>query len=169
MGQQIQTATQATELERSRNQFLTERIQAKDDQLNDYRSRLLAMGTKDKPSVRAEKREEFNRSTTRFSNASNKDLVLMGNRLADDILKLGKNTHDRIKAGNLNALQDAIFSYQTSYQADAIVLRDEMLSRLPVVHRENWADIMYQTPNNLFGLDDVATDLKRLAALLPVK
>lgn len=166
---------------KSSNDLLNSRLQAKDDQLNDYRTRLLALEPRpsEKPNSHSyveQKREALSQSATRFSKATNKELRDMGIKLATQIRQLlysERQKLDQIHAGQ-NPMSVAVlisemeFEYEQKYQADAIVLKDEIMSRLPLVQRSTSEDHMYRYPTNLYGLDDVATDLERLAKSLPI-
>jgi hypothetical protein len=50
---------------------------------------------------------------------------------------------------------------------DTILIRDELLSRLPKDERGNDVHILYEHPTNLLGMEEVASDLEGLAKLLP--
>ncbi|MEX2602687.1 MAG: hypothetical protein WD361_00715 [Gracilimonas sp.] len=57
--------------------------------------------------------------------------------------------------------------YDRRFKTDAIVLRDELRSRLNDYEPINdHVDHMYEHPTNYFGFNDVATDLERMAKLL---
>lgn len=57
--------------------------------------------------------------------------------------------------------------YDRRFKTDAIVLRDELRSRLNAYEPINdHVDHMYEHPTNYFGFNDVATDLERMAKLL---
>jgi len=58
--------------------------------------------------------------------------------------------------------------YETDFMGDTILVRDEMFSRLPEhVHRPEGLPSLYYRPTNPLGINLVATDLERLAHLLP--
>jgi hypothetical protein len=162
----------------STNDLLKLRVDAKDDQLNDYRARIVAAdsGTKSGKTAShdaAVVRQRFNASTTRFSNASNAQLEKLGGKLASEILDLAKKAEEPLQSMQTStdiftrAVYEANFAYESKYQADAMVLRDEILSRLPLVHRAILNDAMYEHPTNPTGLEMVAADLGRLAKMLP--
>lgn len=57
--------------------------------------------------------------------------------------------------------------YDRRFKTDAIILRDELRSRLSDYEPINdFGDHMYEHPTNYFGFNDVATDLERMAKLL---
>ena len=67
---------------------------------------------------------------------------------------------------------DLMFRYESEAKSDAILLRDEIFSRLPKEIQPPGEDparfrsSMYEHPTNPIGLDTVADDLERLAKLL---
>jgi hypothetical protein len=58
--------------------------------------------------------------------------------------------------------------YDRKYRIDSILLRDELLARLPPEARHEREFRMYEHPTNAIGIGMVADDLERLAKSLPV-
>lgn len=57
--------------------------------------------------------------------------------------------------------------YERRFRVDAIMLRDELRSRLPdYIPNGSHTDQMYEHPTNYFGFNDVADDLEHMAKLL---
>lgn len=57
--------------------------------------------------------------------------------------------------------------YDRRFRVDAIMLRDELRSRIPNYEPlERHHDMMYEHPTNYFGFNDVASDLERMAKML---
>ncbi|QJD60374.1 hypothetical protein HG264_16575 [Pseudomonas sp. gcc21] len=57
--------------------------------------------------------------------------------------------------------------YDRRFRVDAIMLRDELRSRLPDYEPlERHHDMMYEHPTNYFGFNDVASELERMAKML---
>ncbi len=52
------------------------------------------------------------------------------------------------------------------FRVDALMIRDELRSRLKGYKPEKHVDDAYQNPTNFFGVSVVATDLERMAKLL---
>jgi hypothetical protein len=163
----------------SLNDLLKERIAGKDDQLTDYRAKNLELQGK-LPSISAPQskmkdsshpyREQLRQSATRYSNASNRELAQAAILLANNIRDAAQAERNRPIETKPPYRNDGVFEYQSRFQGDAIVLRDEMLSRLPFnVKREPEADMEYSHANNPIGFEMVASDLDRLAKLLPIK
>lgn len=57
--------------------------------------------------------------------------------------------------------------YERRFKVDTLMLRDELRSRLRDYRPDNHIDQMYEHPTNYFGFYDVATDLEKMAKLLP--
>lgn len=57
--------------------------------------------------------------------------------------------------------------YERRFKVDALMLRDELRSRLKDYRPDERVDHMYEHPTNYFGFNDVATDLERMAKSLP--
>lgn len=56
--------------------------------------------------------------------------------------------------------------YERRFKVDAMMLRDELRSRLPDYKAEDFRESAYEHPTNYFGFNDVANDLERMAKLL---
>ncbi len=57
--------------------------------------------------------------------------------------------------------------YQRDYKSLALISRDEMLNRLPPQSQPPMRFIIYEALAGPSPLEDIITDLQRLAALLP--
>lgn len=70
----------------------------------------------------------------------------------------------------LRLSRDYMRRYSNVFQIDAILLRDEMLKRLPVGSKSNDTIISrggaYESPTNPLGIRAIIADLERLAKLL---
>jgi hypothetical protein len=155
--------------------MLEQRITNKDDLLTDYRSKLLIADLKGQPFPQpaihvTETQRQLSRAATRFSNASNAQLRTMGVQLANNIRVVAHKAM-AVEGGDQfrMAINDALFEYQTKYQADAVVLKDEMLTRLSgtLLGRAPYIDTEYSVANNPLVLNEVASDLETLAKKLP--
>jgi hypothetical protein len=58
--------------------------------------------------------------------------------------------------------------WERRFKVDALMLRDELRSRLPEYKPDPDMDHRYEHPTNYFGFNDVAADLERMAKLLQV-
>ena len=163
---------------RERLAGLKERLEGKDTQLDDYRERLHLV-----PS-----------SGTAFSKLSNAELqrrvldvvanirMFLSERGSRDRSFLfsrvggGRETSEeerqRLWEAETNALLRNSFEtaadFDTRYKVDTILLRDELLSRLPVGSKNEREFRIYEHPTNPIGMGMVADDLERLAKSLPV-
>lgn len=159
-----------------------ERLQIKNDQLDEYRQRLHLVPV----------------SGTSFSRMSNKELkgktldVILGIR---EFLNKVKNEDRQISDQEWNKVVSARQSakseedkeriwksysskvyerilqreaqYYQNFKVDAILLRDEILSRLPKSVKNEKVYIYYERSFNIFETPLVADDLERLAKSLP--
>lgn len=154
-------------------------LEAKNDQIAEYRERLHLI-----PS-----------DTTNFTKLSNKELQEKALRLVQtlrtflserertqrEILYSGwrqnykeLSEEERQKAWNeetKKSMMDSLKTntdYDTRFKVDAILLRDELLSRLPKGSKDEREYRTYEHPTNPIGMGMVADDLERMAKLLPV-
>ena len=168
----------------STNELLHQRIESKDEQLTDYRAKNLDLQAKlSAPAVSIAPivkpnhgtnqtpphKDQLRQSATRFSNATNAELVKFAETLASDIRQLAQTATAELQADPRSVIHQSMFNYSSNYQGDAIVLRDEIMSRLPLIKRDMWANSFYDHPTNPIGLNEVAGDLDRLARMLPQK
>ncbi|MFP3342463.1 hypothetical protein R0J87_08100 [Halomonas sp. SIMBA_159] len=73
-----------------------------------------------------------------------------------------RNTNETMRLSNERNAE-----YDRRFRVDAIMLRDELRSRLPDYEPlERHHDMMYEHPTNYFGFNDVASDLERMAKML---
>lgn len=57
-------------------------------------------------------------------------------------------------------------SYDAECKVTTLLLRDELLYRLPTISRDKHVDFMYEHPTNPLGVGEVADDLEKLARML---
>ena len=57
--------------------------------------------------------------------------------------------------------------YVEKYKVDAITLRDDLLSRLPEMFRENIDGVGYEHHTNRLAIEDIVSNLEKLAKNLP--
>lgn len=144
--------------------LLKERIENKDDQLDDYRERVYeikARGSK----YSTMSLEVLKSETLKFAKNLRNFLKLQHIEM-NSIIDLDNQTGSRI---NITALQQFGITinseYNNKYKVDAILLRDELLSRLPA-ETQKGKEYLYEHPTNLIGMEIVTTDLERMAKLL---
>lgn len=68
---------------------------------------------------------------------------------------------------SLKAMQDFLAQYEDKYRAEVLILREEMLHRLPELRQKTVPPILASHPTNALGLGEVASTLEVLAKLLP--
>lgn len=143
-----------------------EQLIAKDKQLNEYRSRALVIKA----------------TQTTYSTLANKDLKQKTLRLVGTIRDLLATYWE--KESKMTARDEASWrsyteessrlatdlmnTYNRQCKVEAILLRDELLSRLPQskVKRDSAREFLYEYPTNPLGLEPVADDLEKLAKSL---
>ncbi|WP_339521643.1 hypothetical protein [Pseudomonas sp. EL_65y_Pfl2_R96] len=91
----------------------------------------------------------------RWFNASHADTEQEKNRGWDEYARtMINNTYERND------------EYDRRFKVEAMMLRDELLSRLPGYESENEVEFSYERPTNFFGFSFVADDLERMAKAL---
>lgn len=68
---------------------------------------------------------------------------------------------------SLKATQNFLAQYEDRYRAEVLILREEMLRRLPELRQKAAPPILASHPTNALGLGEVASTLEVLAKLLP--
>jgi hypothetical protein len=68
---------------------------------------------------------------------------------------------------SLKAAQAFLTQYEDRYKAEVLILREEMLYRLPELRHKTAPSILASHPTNALGLGEVASSLEVLAKLLP--
>ena len=68
---------------------------------------------------------------------------------------------------SLKATQNFLGQYEDKYKAEVLILREEMLHRLPELRQKTVPPILASHPTNALGLGEVASTLEVLAKLLP--
>ncbi len=78
-----------------------------------------------------------------------------------------KAWNEETKTSMIDSLQTNA-DYDAKFKVDAILLRDELLSRLPKGSKNEREYRTYEHPTNPIGMGMVADDLERMAKLLPL-
>jgi len=68
---------------------------------------------------------------------------------------------------SLKATQNVLAQYEDKYRAEVLILREEMLRRLPELRQKAAPPVLASHPTNALGLGEVASTLEVLAKLLP--
>jgi hypothetical protein len=156
-----------------------ERLQAKDDMLGYYRERM-GLRPADKTPYSGMRNSEIgakalkmtvelrqfsgqqSRATSEATLAHQQEM--MAAKTEEERAKIWRKYVEEITFENsLNGI------YSRKYKADVLLLRDEILSRIPEEKRAGFINdgILYEIPTNPIGLNQVADSLERLAKLLP--
>lgn len=163
---------------KSANETLKERLHLKSEQAESYKDRALkydekvqnvvdsdAIALKDKTLEVVKNLREFIERHKRED-----DRV---NSIERNAMRSAQSEEDRQAAWDKNASETMRLSsernaeYDRRFRVDAIMLRDELRSRLPNYEPlERHHDMMYEHPTNYFGFNDVASDLERMAKML---
>jgi len=159
-------------------QTLNQRLASKDDLLAEYRERLHLVPTD---------QTKFNKFTNRelrakvfalveairaFHNSAQDDSRKSTDSQMDE-MRRAKSEEERTQIWNRYTQQhiDSFYANQQKYSGrfatEAILLRDELLTRLPPSVRDKTVNNWYDHPNYHWSSLHVTTDLERLAKLLP--
>jgi hypothetical protein len=84
-------------------------------------------------------------------------------RVGDARADIRRQCHEE----SMRALQAFITRYNEKYKADALILREEMLHRLPELRKKTGPPILFNHPTNPLGFEEVASSLEIMAKLLP--
>lgn len=161
-----------------RIEVLQQRLSAKDDQLAEYRERLHLAPA----------------GQTAYSQLTNGELKQRALRLIGNIreflertgeedrkvtfaqfaaMSMAKSEEEKNQLWHRQTEEMSRRSFQRSadydrqFKVEAILLRDEILSRLPPTARDDRKFGLYEHPTNPIGMGMVADDLERLARSLP--
>ncbi len=157
---------------------MIQRLEYKEGQLAEYRERLKLLPTDQTSYSRLANKELRERATNLVANVrqflrqwSEQDLVSMFSQQA---AMSGAKTEEERNRVWQNQTKDMMLKssrrnaeYDKRFKVETIVLRDELLSRLPTESKNEHAYSMYEHPTNPIGMGMVADDLERLAKLLP--
>ena len=154
-----------------------DRIKIKDDQLDDYRQRLhliSASGSKFSRLNHEELKQRAIDLVTKIRQFLTR--IQKESRRLDSIewqqMQEAKTEEERKRIWNTfinNQSQLSIThnaEYDGQFKIDAILMRDELLSRLPKQAKDERAYSMYEHPTNPIGMGMVADDLEKLAKSL---
>ncbi len=162
--------------------ILKGRLEAKDDQLDEYRERLKLMHpnetgskysrmTNDELKRRVLDMVDKIRTFHAETQQKSQRLILaeraymMKVESAEEFEEIRNKYSNQIMSESLETSE----KYNRRFKVDAILLRDEMLSRLPETAKNKRAYFVYEHPTNPIGMGMVADDLERLAKSLEVK
>lgn len=165
------------ETSKERIEALRERLTAKDELLDEYRERLNLV-----PS-----------SGNRFSRLTHRELQEQALRFVENLRHWFANSQaetrriaeqqwhamsraqteeekHRLWQAHSSTHTDGLFTlmreFEQKFKIDAILLRDELSTRLPPAERRSEIERRYETPVNTFCIQEIADDLERKAKLL---
>lgn len=165
---------------KERIESFKERLEAKDDQLMEYRERLHLIPAAESTYSRFTNVELKQKSLDVVSQI--RDFLKNRNEKLNDNLFSGRRANlqsmseeDRQKLwhqetnASMRAYRLLNADYNRDFRVDTILLRDELLSRLPPNAKNEKEYRTYERPTNPIGISIVADDLERLAKSLPSK
>ncbi len=157
---------------------LNERLRAKDDQLVDYRERLHLAPTDQTSYSRVSNSELRQRASAvvaqmrEFLASYHKQSGLAMSNQSEEMRNAKSDVErqsiwNRYTAALIRESYTVTSEYDRRFKVDTIVLRDELLSRLPQSARIQQLGVSYEHPTNPIGMGMVTDDLERLTTLLP--
>jgi hypothetical protein len=162
---------------RDRLEAQRERAQIKDEQLAEYRQRLNLVPRDTTAFSQLTDAELQKRAIEVVANlrqfVAERNSRLVGNVMArssqrkmtqEELLRLHDQETNAIIQQSLKTAAD----YEQQFKTDTILLRDELLSRLPPTPLDVHAKFMFESPTNRIGMGMVADELDRLAKSIPV-
>lgn len=158
--------------------LLETRIQSKEDLLNEYRERLhltskssTAFSTMSNKELRNKTLEVVSSIRGYLEKIKNEDMRLFF--LQSQEMQSTKNKAEQhqlwlkqTKKSSQNSLEQKLY-YSRNFQTDTILLRDEILTRLPKGSKDNKLDIHYEHYTNQLSMTFMVNDLERIAKSLP--
>ena len=164
---------------RERIDTLKDRIQGKDEQINEYRERLHLIPA-DATSYSRLTNNELQQRALKVVTEVREFLRERGERQYRSLFSgwrrgITEMTEDQKRRAweeETNALmQDSLqtsTAFDARFKVDTILLRDELLSRLPSTAKNQREYGTYEHPTNPIGMGMVADDLERLAKSIPL-
>ena len=161
-----------------RIELLKDRIQAKDDQLDDYRERLHltpASGSKFSKMTHQELKDSTLSLVKKLRdflfNTNQKSKVVKDKLWSQMVEAKTEEEKSRLWQAHTDAITQYSYTqraeYEKKFKIDAILLRDEILTRIPRDSiNKSISFSYYEYPTNYLVMKEVADDLERLAKLL---
>lgn len=161
-----------------RMEVMTQRLEHKDGQLTDYRERLKLVPTDQTSYSRLTNKELRERAASLVGKVrqflrqwSEQDMVSIFSQQA--AMSAAKSEEERNQIWHSQTKDMGLRSFQRNaeydrrFKVETVILRDEMLSRLPSESKDERSYSMYEHPTNPIGMGMVTDDLERLAKVLP--
>jgi len=128
----------------------TKQIRYTDEELSDRALKIVA---------------EVRKLLANYRRSSNE--VTLGRRYSPNQTEEERSTEWHEMTTNLqNLTTDLMTEYDSGHKVDAILLKNELVHRLPQQNRVEHTDVMYQHPTNPLGIESVMSDLEALARSL---
>jgi len=141
-----------------------DRIASKNDLLDSYRERVYeikARGSKYSGMALEDLKSEALKFSTNL-----RSFIKSNHKKMNSLIFSNEQDNSKINIKALNDFGIMLNSeYNIKYKVDAILLKDELFSRLPD-KTQRGKEYLYDNPTNLIGMEIVATDIERLAKLL---
>ena len=167
---------------KEKTEVMEQRMQAKDDQLDEYRERLKMIPPDQTGSVYSKMtHNELKKSALDLVNQireflskdQKRSLVLSLSQQAQMMKAKSEEERREIWSKFTNKLlsesSETRTEYDRRFKVEGILLRDELLSRLPGTVKNERADSLYEHPTNPIGMGMVADDLERMAKSLELR
>ena len=170
--------TAVTDHVNAANSTLKERLHLKSEQMESYKERALKYDEKvieivDSTEITLkEKSLDFVKKLREFiERYKREDQLIQENEWAEMTKVTIENDRDTLwsKFNNANSRlsNERNAEYERRFKIDAILLRDELRSRLKNYKPDkSYRDSAYEYPTNYFGFNDVANDIETMAKLL---
>ncbi|CAM0999689.1 Chromosome partitioning protein ParA [Rhodanobacter sp. Root179] len=162
---------------KSASDTLRERLQLKTEQADSYRERalkyddkLLVVAQTDSAGLREKTLMFVGEIRAFMERHRHKDDLIQGSEWVEMTQARDEEEKQRLWHKFTSAMSRAgserMSEWERRFKVEALMLRDELLSRLPDQPRPERADFNYEHPVNYFGYCEVADDLERMAKQL---
>jgi len=169
--------TSVIEQVKATNETLKERLHLKSEQAESYKERALKYDEKVLEVVDSDALKLRNKTLELVSNIrefieryQRQDQLVHENEWVEMTQATSEEDKKRLWHKFTNASSrlsnERNAEYDRRFKVDAIMLRDELRSRLKDYKSEILSEHMYEHPTNYFGFNDVANDLEKMAKLL---
>jgi hypothetical protein len=159
------------------NEALKERLHLKTDQAESYKDRAIQYDQKvfeivesDSTALRDKALRLVGQIRDFIDRYRRQDDAVQQNAWVEMIQPKNEEEKQRLWYKLTNAIScvssDRNSEYERRFKVDALMLRDELRSRLKDYKPDNHVDHMYEHPINYFGFSDVANDIEKMAKLL---
>lgn len=168
--------TSVLEQVRATNETLKERLHLKTEQAENYKERALKYDEKVWAVVESDTSTLSQKALTLV--AQIREFIERHRRLDESLMENEwvemRNANEAEKqrlwgkftSATLRLSTERNSEWERRFKVDALMMRDELRSRLKEYKPEEYVDDRYEHPVNYFGFNDIASDLERMAKLL---